>query len=304
MLSIFQQTDSVRATWVVPCFNERRRLDLDAIRGFLTANPEHKFLFVDDGSTDGTHGCLVDGLQEFPRFRCEVLRLEVNQGKAEAIRAGIRYAQGNVHSADKDKESQCESIGYFDADLATPLNELPRMLEVIERRQDVQVVVGSRLTLAGHCIQRKPWRGWLGRRFSSIASRMFGLRLNDTQCGAKLFRRNSRLSDIFSQPFIDRWLFDVEILARLNQQQGVQAAGCVYEFPLEQWVEVGESRLKSRDFLTAPWTLVRLFLYYRMGWDFVAPQDRESAGGIETAVDPVQPNRAPAEDLPDRSRAA
>ena len=80
-----------QAVVVVPCFNEARRLDLAAFEGFARAQPDVRLLLVDDGSTDNTFE-LLEGLRERLPESFEVLRLERNSGKAEAVRRGLLRA--------------------------------------------------------------------------------------------------------------------------------------------------------------------------------------------------------------------
>jgi hypothetical protein len=78
----------------------------------------------------------------------------------------------------------------------------------------------------------------------------------DTQCGAKLVRRE--LAEIiFREKFISRWLFDVELIARIVAKFGhFKAIGCIYEFPLNIWTDEGKSKVKISDFLRAPYELI------------------------------------------------
>src|SRR5437667_5768961 len=111
-----------RLLLVVPCFNEEKRLDTDAFRAF-----DADFLFVNDGSRDGTLRVLESLRDSDPR-RFSILDLERNSGKAEAVRRGILAAI----------ERGAEVTGFWDADLATPLSEVPEFLEVLASRPEIQ----------------------------------------------------------------------------------------------------------------------------------------------------------------------
>ncbi|TWT82927.1 Undecaprenyl-phosphate 4-deoxy-4-formamido-L-arabinose transferase [Planctomycetes bacterium CA13] len=245
---------------VVPCYNEAKRLERAPFIEFLTQAKQNCFLFVDDGSSDAT----VEVLQEIqaavdPR-RVDIVSLQTNSGKAEAIRTGILTAL----SADFRRRHNVQMIGYFDADLATPFVELQALLDTMRRYQDVQLVLGSRLSLSGHRINRNGKRRIAGRVFSTLASASLGLGVSDTQCGAKVFRYGPWLDDIFAAPFSDRWLFDVEVLARMKNRFKDETNQVVFEQPLGQWNEVGDSRLKTSDFLWAPLRLMNLVIQYRL----------------------------------------
>jgi dolichyl-phosphate beta-glucosyltransferase len=260
-----------QTTLVVPCYNEEARLQVGVFQRFAAAHPHIRFVMVDDGSQDQTAAILADLAAARPR-QFEALSLVVNSGKAEAVR------QGMVHAL----ESGADSVGFIDADLAAPLGEVPRLIDVLERRPDVSVVVGSRLSLAGHVIQRRWIRRLLGRCFAAVASRLIGLPLRDTQCGLKLFRATDTARRMFADPFRSRWIFDVELLARLIVAEGREAAiAQIYEMPLEAWSEVAGSKLKSGDFVKAVGELLGIYAtHIRGGWSGSHPG--EAGAGRES----------------------
>jgi hypothetical protein len=102
--------------------------------------------------------------------------------------------------------------------------------------------------------------------FATAVSVVLGLAVYDTQCGAKLFRVSPPTNALFQEPFHSRWIFDVEILARLVQarrgKQLPQADEVIYEFPLLQWRDVPGSKLSYGDFIRAAWELARIYGRY------------------------------------------
>jgi dolichyl-phosphate beta-glucosyltransferase len=260
-----------QTTLVVPCYNEEERLQVDVFQRFAAAYPAIRFVMVNDGSRDQTGEILAELAAARPR-QFELLSLAVNSGKAEAVR------QGMVHAL----ESGAEVVGFLDADLAAPLEEVPRLIDVLARRPEVTVVVGSRLSLAGHSIRRRWIRRVLGRCFAAVAAGLIGLQLRDTQCGLKLFRSGAAARRLFAEPFRSRWIFDVEVLARLIAVQGREAAAAqIYEMPLEAWSEVAGSKLKSSDFVKAVGELLGIYATYIRGGavgadEGDAGEDRES----------------------------
>lgn len=217
---------------VVPCFNEAARLDVAGLSELIDA--VGLTVFVDDGSTDTT-GALLDSLATAHPGRVEVIRLARNQGKAEAVRAGLRHAAGRY-----------AIVGYFDADLATPVSELVRMADVLAERPGQRAVLASRVALLGHSVHRRAARHYLGRLYATAASLVLGVPVYDTQCGAKLFRTSPALDAALGTPFPDRWSFDVELLARLlYPPAGIDPvlAGELVEMPLREWSDVGGSKL-------------------------------------------------------------
>jgi len=212
-------------------------------------------VFVDDGSTDDTPQILEQLRQRYPQNIC-TLRLSTNVGKAEAVRRGMRVAL----------RRQPTCLGYWDADLATPLDAISRFAEVVQARPEVDLVMGSRVALLGRDIRRSTVRHFTGRMFATAASLVLRLPVYDTQCGAKLFRVTPTLRDLLSQPFRARWVFDVEILARMvsNTHDSTPnlARPQIYEYPLEQWHDVGGSRLELVDFLVAGIDLAAIYWRY------------------------------------------
>lgn len=225
----------------VPCFNEEHRLDVEAFRRFRLEAHRVEFRFVDDGSSDGTRRMIESLAAEDPQ-RFSSLALERNSGKAEAVRRGIVSAEA----------SNADAVGFWDADLATPLSELPAFIGVLAAQPSIEMVFGSRVRLLGREISRRPARHYVGRVGATLISASLGLAVYDTQCGAKLFRNTAAIRAAFASPFLSRWIFDVEIIARYVQANGRHAAAAaIYELPLQVWHDVHGSKVKSGDFIRA-----------------------------------------------------
>lgn len=238
---------------VVPCYNEASRLDTEAFKRHVDEHPDAGFLFVNDGSTDATLDVLNRLSEERPGI-LHFLDVQPNGGKAEAVRRGFLAAF----------DHDAEYIGYWDADLATPLDVIPEFSAILDQNPDIELVMGSRVRLLGRAIERRPMRHYLGRIFATTVSLMFGLPVYDTQCGAKLFRRTDWLPSLFQKTFLSRWIFDVELLVRMIGRTGgpVVTYNMVYEYPLPCWHDVGGSKIRKGDFLTAFFDLVRIYRAY------------------------------------------
>lgn len=236
-------------TWVVPCYNEARRLDDDAFVAVIDSEPDVSLLFVDDGSTDET-GARLRALAERRPAAIRALCLPENGGKADAVRVGLLDAL--AHGA--------KFVGYIDADLATPLSEMRRLTKIIVSR-DLDVVLGTRVALLGRRIERRAARHYLGRVFASAASLILDLRVYDTQCGAKLFRRTPALEAALEREFLSHWAFDVELLGRLlsgSDRAPPVPPSRMLEEPLLTWHDVPGSKLGVRGIVTAGLDLVRI----------------------------------------------
>jgi glycosyltransferase involved in cell wall biosynthesis len=225
------------AVLVVPCFNEAARLDADALASLVDGEiPAARLVLVDDGSTDAT-GERLAALAGRAPGRVDVLPLSPNRGKAEAVRLGLLRAL----------ERGPDVVGYFDADLSTPVDEIRRLLAIIHAG-DAAVVMASRISLLGSHVQRSAVRHYLGRVFATVASLVLRTRVYDTQCGAKLFRRGPALEAAVRDPFLSRWAFDVELLGRLRtgtaDVPSVPESAFV-EVPLHAWRDVPGSKLRA-----------------------------------------------------------
>jgi dolichyl-phosphate beta-glucosyltransferase len=242
-----------RAVIVVPCYNEEHRLDVEELRRFRLDLHQVEFLFVNDGSSDRTLDVLQSLVAGDPE-RFSLLDLPRNGGKAEAVRQGVLAAIAR----------RPDFVGFWDADLATPLDELPRFLELLTGDPELHLIFGARVRLLGREISRQPARHYVGRIGATLISSSLGLSVYDTQCGAKLFRGSDELESVFSRPFLSKWIFDVEILARFIELWGRnRTARATYELPLRRWHDVRGSKVRSGDFLKALNDLWRIRRAYR-----------------------------------------
>jgi glycosyltransferase involved in cell wall biosynthesis len=240
---------------VVPCYNEELRLPVEAFRAFALDGVRTEFLFVNDGSTDGTQRLLESIVAGDPQ-RFSLLSLERNSGKAEAVRLGTLAAM----------DRRPDYCAFWDADLATPLEELGGFLEVVDSRPEIELVMAARVRLLGRSISRNPARHYVGRVGATLISSSLGLAVYDTQCGAKLFRTSDRMRELFNRPFLSRWIFDVEIIARLVRQRGRDAAArAIYELPIMTWRDVKGSKVRSTDFFRALKDLWKIHRAYNRG---------------------------------------
>jgi glycosyltransferase involved in cell wall biosynthesis len=240
-----------RVSLVIPCYNEALRLDVQQFREYLAGNSQTRLVFVDDGSSDATVAVL-EQLRTGYEDCAEILRCGKNKGKAQAVRLGVTYALDNF---------QQEIVGYWDADLATPLEAGGCFLGVLDCRPKIEMVFGSRVKLLGRHVQRRAARHYLGRVFATVVSQMLRLPIYDTQCGAKLFRVTSKTRQVFAEPFLSKWVFDVEIIARylnLYRNDPKHLEQIIYEYPLETWVDIPGSKVRPKDFLKALQDLFRI----------------------------------------------
>jgi glycosyltransferase involved in cell wall biosynthesis len=215
-------------------------------------------LFVDDGSRDRTVEVL-ETLRAGYEDTAAILSCPENQGKAGAVRLGVLHALDQFQPA---------FVGYWDADLATPLDALPRFSQTFAQNPATEMVFGARVQLLGRHIERRAVRHYAGRVFASTVSVLLKMKIYDTQCGAKLFRVTPETRQIFADPFLSKWVFDVEILARYQALLGrtpEQLQQVIYEYPLEKWTDVAGSKVHVGDFAIALADVFRIYRKYLAG---------------------------------------
>ncbi len=160
---------------IIPTYNEEKRgikKNLAVVVDFLESeNYDYEVIAADDGSTDGTVAVVEKFAQDKERVR--VLKLP-HRGKGPTVRDGMLAAKGKY-------------ILFSDADLATPIAELKRLLNWVEE-QGFDIAIASREGI-GAQRENEPWyRHFLGRGFNFLV-KLIALRgIEDTQCGFKLFK--------------------------------------------------------------------------------------------------------------------
>jgi dolichyl-phosphate beta-glucosyltransferase len=136
---------------------------------------------------------------------------------------------------------------------------------VLEELPAIQWVFGARVNLLGRRIHRRPVRQYLGRVFATVVSTLLRLPVYDTQCGAKLFRATADLNEVLETPFGSRWVFDVEMIARLLHLHGRnvdRVRATIYEFPLHAWEDIAGSKVRSGDFVKAIREVLAIYRRY------------------------------------------
>jgi dolichyl-phosphate beta-glucosyltransferase len=237
---------------IIPCYNEALRLQPQKIVEYVKQQTNTIVYMVNDGSTDNTLVLLNDlaALHE----RILVYDLNQNSGKAEAIRQTIMYINNTNDNFDV--------VGFIDADFAAPLSEVPVLVNEMEVKKAL-IASGARVKILGRNIHRSGMRHYLGRIFATYSVTLLELPNYDTQCGLKLFTK-SIAQDIFAEPFISSWFFDIEIFVRTQKKIGkIDYLKSVIEVPLNEWKEIKGSKLKSIDFIKAPFEVLKIYRKYK-----------------------------------------
>ena len=241
---------------IIPFFNEENRFSESIFIDFYDNNVDIDFCFINDGSTDRTRLLLSD-LTKGKEHRILFINNSKNVGKAASISVAMnKVVLWKNH----------DYIGYFDADFATPLSEIQLFKKSMRRHPNSYMYLGARIKRLGSNIERKFYRFILGRIIATITS-LFILKIDvyDTQCGAK-FIQKELVAEIFSKPFISKWLFDIEIFLRIIKIKGVEKTkNNVIEIPLNVWKDIDGSKISLSDFIKVPYNLLKIYYTYKNG---------------------------------------
>ena len=183
---------------IIPAYNEAARLGPTLQRVLQCIRAQRwnaEVIVVNDGSRDNTADLVREYASANPVLR--LLENPGNRGKGYSVRNGMLHANGEI-------------LLFSDADLASPIEEAPKLFEAIESGADV--AIGSRWLRPELQKQRQSLLRQLYGRIFNIALRLLlGLKFKDTQCGFKVFTRSSARA-IFPLQQIERWGFDPELL--------------------------------------------------------------------------------------------
>jgi dolichyl-phosphate beta-glucosyltransferase len=245
---------------VIPAYNEELRI-VPTVREIVTycrsGRRAFELILVDDGSRDGTSAV---GRQLCEELR--LIRLATNHGKGYAVRTGVLNSIGH-------------SVLFADADGATPIAEIERLEDAVNRGADV--AVGSRaFRREGVRVQAKMYRHLIGRTFHQLVERLADAGVKDTQCGFKLFR-SAVARDLFSRMRMNGFSFDVEVLV-MARRWGYQVA----EVPVNWTHQPGSKVRLTLDSLRMAADLFRIRAHWLRG-EYDIPHLAPWGQGIEAA---------------------
>ncbi|MCH8748189.1 glycosyltransferase family 2 protein [Patescibacteria group bacterium] len=228
----------MKLSLVIPAFNEEQRLGsfLASISSYAARhrNQLREILVVDDGSTDRTVAVAKSYQSRLPGLK--ILHHQKNQGKGAAVKTGVMAARG-------------DTIVFIDADGATPITELPKMITALTQ---ADIAVGNRYMPGAKTDRGSSLRslsGWVYRTYMKL----FGLGAIDTMCGFKGYQRQVA-RDLFNPLLESRWLFDTEI-AYKSVRRGYRTKN----FPI-RWTSMAGSKLDTKTLIKSAlliWPLVQ-----------------------------------------------
>jgi dolichol-phosphate mannosyltransferase len=206
---------------IIPAYNEEKRIS-HLLSSLSDTNAE--FIFVCDGN-DGTNELLSAYAEAHPDLTIRVLSYARRLGKGGGVREGFRAAT-------------CPIVAFMDADNSTEYSEIRRLVGLLGNNDGV---IGSRHLSDSSIRVHQPWRRRLqSRGFNLLIRLLFGLFYTDTQCGAKVFAKQS-IDQILPLLRTCGFEFDVEILWRLQK-----AGRHIIEVPVV-WNDTQDSRLRTSD---------------------------------------------------------
>lgn len=215
---------------IIPAYNEAERLPitlLDMDKKLLNMDlPSYEILVVDDGSSDAT----MEVMEKFTTFvkNLKLISNKENHGKGFVVRQGMLAARGEIRL-------------FMDADNSTTIDQFMKMKTLFD--EGAQVVIGSRAIEGAELHPAQPfYKQILGKAGNLFIQALVAPGIWDTQCGFKAFRRTAA-EDIFGRAKVDRWAFDVEVIA-LAKKLGYE----IKEIPVF-WVNDTGSHVKLSSYL-------------------------------------------------------
>ncbi|MCL5795423.1 MAG: glycosyltransferase family 2 protein [Patescibacteria group bacterium] len=185
---------------IIPCYNEERRLggNLEIkINYFKQQKYSWEMILVNDGSLDSTSKMMSNFINKYKKFNIKKIDISSNTGKGHAVKVGMLAAQGDLRL-------------FTDSDNSTSIEQIDK---IFPYAKNYSIVIASRYLKGSKIIQKQSIiRRIISRLGNLFIKLLLGFKFSDTQCGFKLFNRPAA-TKIFSKCKIDRWGFDVEILA-------------------------------------------------------------------------------------------
>jgi dolichyl-phosphate beta-glucosyltransferase len=229
---------------VIPAYNEERRIKgtLEAVYNyFLRQDYSWEGVIVSDGSTDRTVEVVTEFISNKPEL--SIIANTRNHGKGYVVRQGMLQAQGDFRI-------------FIDADNAISIEHIEKFWPYL-LNEDYDVVIGSIEVSGSEIHEEAQWyRRLLGKYSKYLIRVVAGLwEIRDTQRAFKLFTAKSA-EDIFSRAKINRWIFDVEVLA-LAKKLGYK----IKELPVV-WNNPGDSKVNLKSYFGSLRDLFKIKFYF------------------------------------------
>lgn len=237
----------MRLSVVIPAYNEERRLPrtLDDVLAYLESQAYvAEVIVVDDGSADRTGEIARERSSERVPVRVVHHPDGRNHGKGSAVRRGMLAAQGRFRL-------------FMDADNSTTVNHVEKFWRFFDEGYDV--VIGSRDVEGSVVAVHQAWYKEAAGNLGNVIVRLLAVPgILDTQAGFKLLKAKV-VEDVFPRLVVDRWGFDIEILA-VARSLGYR----IKEAPIT-WLNDPESKVKLASYFEVLSDVVRVRRNLRRG---------------------------------------
>ena len=237
----------MEVTLFVPFYNEEKRPNVEEYISSISQLQGLNLVLVNDGSSDDTSTML----ERLTGPKIEIVNFSTNQGKGEALRKAMReYLLQN----------EVEIVGYLDCDGAFPKSAVETFLRTgTEKIQsgNFQVCIASRIMLSGRDVVREAKRHYISRILITLIGFRYSFMPYDSQSGLKIFRVTHVLTDSLKNPFRTKWLFDIELLSRLDRMSHEKL---IWEEPVMAWADKPGSHLRLRNFANILKEVITLYL--------------------------------------------
>lgn len=235
---------------VIPYFNEINRFETHSLVELSTAGRDILDIYlIDDGSTDTLSKTIAEIVSKKSLTNVYQLASKQNLGKANAIRLGYNLIM--------DMRKNYSYFAFTDADFSTPPREILRVAK-FATKCDSNFVYGARIRINGNSIRTSKFRSTQGKIFTLIVKFLLQAPFKDSQCGLKFLKINDVTNQVFSEPFINSWLVDLEILCRAMSAKEVS----VTELVLREWTHYEKSKTGIKDIPKVAGALLKLRFKY------------------------------------------
>ncbi len=194
---------------IIPAYNEEYRI-APTLKSYLSffgeiAEFNTEIIVVLNGCRDNTKNIAEGFLVAFPLLK--IVNIEEAIGKGGAVKKGFEIASGKY-------------IGYTDADNSTSPIEFQKIFNTLLENSSISCGIGSR-NMPDSKVSDKHWkRNIMSAGFNLGVNTLFGLHIEDTQCGAKIFKREI-VEKIIPDLTIANMAFDINLLVDTKRKGGL-----------------------------------------------------------------------------------
>lgn len=237
---------SPKLTIIIPAYNEERRIGqtIQTYANYFNKKyvKDYEILVILNGCRDKTEEVIISAQKTIPTLR--YVNYSEKIGKGGAITKGISLAQGDL-------------VGFVDADLSTMPEMFDRLIKTMDLIPTVDCVIASRNIDGAKVSGRTSKRKVMTKVFNWYVNALFNLKIQDTQCGAKVFKRKV-IPTLLPKLSISNMAFDVNFLVDLKR-----SGGTVLEIPID-WVDDENSTITKplKTSLVMALSILRLRMMY------------------------------------------